>query len=70
MTLLFNIANRSRVLAVPPGMDSGIPVRSQIVGRPNEEQIVFDVGATLQHLRPWPRPGGGEGARLEHRPEG
>lgn len=53
MTLPFNMANRSPVLAVPAGTDAGVPVGVQIVGKPFDEQIVFDIGAALQHIRPW-----------------
>lgn len=55
MTAPFNIANRCPVLAVPSGMaDCGIPTGVQIVGHPFDDATVFQVGAALEAVRPWP----------------
>lgn len=55
MTVPFNVANRCPVLAVPAGRSTvGVPIGVQIVGHPYAERSVFDVGAALEALQPWP----------------
>lgn len=54
MAVPFNIANRLPVLCVPSGMaDCGIPTGLQIVGKPWDEQSVFDIGAAIEEIAPW-----------------
>jgi len=52
---VFNVANRCPVLTVPAGRSAdGVPIGVQIVGRTYDEVTVFEVGAALQRVRPWP----------------
>lgn len=52
---VFNIANRCPVLTVPAGRSSdGVPIGVQIVGRTYDDRTVFEVGAALERVRPWP----------------
>jgi Asp-tRNA(Asn)/Glu-tRNA(Gln) amidotransferase A subunit family amidase len=53
-TLLFNVASRCPVLAVPSGhADNGVPTGVQIVGHPYDDVTVFRVGAAVERARPW-----------------
>ena len=56
LTIPFNMAGRCPVLSVPVGITSvGVPVGMQIVGRPFDDQGVFDVGAVAELMHPWYR---------------
>ena len=64
LTPLFNVLSRRPVMAVPSGIASnGVPMGVQVVGRPYDDAIVFDVAAALEDSlgwwtsRDW-RPGG------------
>ena len=53
-TMLFNVASRCPVLAVPSGFaDNGVPTGVQIVGHGYDDLTVFRVGAALEAVRPW-----------------
>lgn len=54
MAVPFNIANRMPVLSVPSGMaECCLPTGVQIVGKPWNEQLVFDIGNVIERLQPW-----------------
>ncbi|GAB3267186.1 amidase [Arthrobacter pigmenti] len=55
MTIPFNVANRSPVLAVPSGFNArAMPTGVQIVGHPFDEHTVFRIGAAIEQAAPWP----------------
>lgn len=54
MTVPFNIANRSPVLALPaPATDNPIPVGLQIIGKAYDEATVFNAGYAFEQLNPF-----------------
>ena len=54
MAVIWNMYNRCPVMALPSGRaSSGVPTGIQIIGRPHDDQTVFQIANAFEKEKPW-----------------
>jgi aspartyl-tRNA(Asn)/glutamyl-tRNA(Gln) amidotransferase subunit A len=53
LTIISNIYGNPAV-SIPAGTVDGLPVGMQVLGRPHEDALLFDVALAVERERPWP----------------